>query len=66
MIEIQMTKKKQKESYNEAFVLNFEHLDFGFVSDFEIRISCFKAFDVALGGTYLLRSSFVSVLIGSG
>jgi hypothetical protein len=28
--------------------LNFKHLDFGFVSDFEIRISCFKENDVAL------------------
>ena len=41
MTEIQMTKtKKQKGPYNGAFVLNFEHLNFEFVSDFEIRISC--------------------------
>jgi hypothetical protein len=40
----------KKAPYHAAFVLDFEHLDFGFVSDFEIRISCFKENDVALWG----------------
>jgi hypothetical protein len=31
--------KKLKASYHAAFVLNFEHLDFGFVSDFVLRAS---------------------------
>jgi hypothetical protein len=40
MIEISMTKtKNQKGPHDDAFVLNFRHLNFGFVSDFDIRIS---------------------------
>jgi hypothetical protein len=43
-------RNSKKAPYHAAFVLDFEHLDFGFVSDFEIRISCFKENDVALSG----------------
>jgi hypothetical protein len=58
MTEIQMTKSPRrghpiksknnpgnnciKNQCHAAFVLNFEHLDFGFVSDFDIRISNFS------------------------
>jgi hypothetical protein len=38
MIEIQMTKTK-KLPRTGVLVLNFENLNFGFVSDFDIRIS---------------------------
>jgi hypothetical protein len=40
MTKIQMTKKKKfKASYNAVFVLNFENLNFGFVSNFGFRAS---------------------------
>jgi len=42
MTKIQMTKTKTAAANIltfGAFVLNFEHLNFGFVSDFDIRIS---------------------------
>ena len=40
MIKIQMTKTRE----NWAFVLNFEHLNFEFVSDFGFRASNFSYF----------------------
>ncbi len=39
MTKIQMTKTKTIPTQRIAFVLNFELLNFGFVSDFDIRIS---------------------------
>jgi hypothetical protein len=41
MTQIQMTKtkRKPKASYHAAFVLDFEHLNFGFVSYFVLRAS---------------------------
>jgi hypothetical protein len=41
MTEIQMTKTKETTTYRIALVLNFEHLNFVFVSDFEFRASDF-------------------------
>ena len=39
MTEIQMTKTKTVAPAANSFVLNFEHLNFGFVSDFGFRAS---------------------------
>ncbi len=42
MTKIQMTKTKKRTTNRIALVLNFEHLNFVFVSDFEFRASDFS------------------------
>ena len=50
MTKIQMTKTRRNLKYNVVFVLNFENLNFGFVSDFGFRASDFPFLVLACPG----------------